>query len=224
MPESMTLERRKMLMALGAKIVLTPAHLGMSGALSKAAELANKLDQAFIPNQFDNQANPQVHYETTGPEIFKDTQGSVDIVVAGVGTGGTIAGMSRYFREQEATTQIVAVEPTDSAVLSGNPPGPHMIQGIGAGFIPANITTEDYDQLIQVSNEEAFKTTRQLAQKEGVLCGMSSGANVFAAVKCAQASYNKGKTIVCILCDFGERYLSTTLFEQEEINEYQVKR
>lgn len=216
MPESMTLERRKLLKALGATIVLTPAQLGMTGALEKAKELAREIGNVFIPKQFDNNANPQIHYETTGPEVFKDTNGDIDFFIAGVGTGGTIAGVSRFFREKKPEVTIVAVEPADSPVLSGGEPGPHMIQGIGAGFIPNNINESDYHQIVQVSNEDAFKTARLLAQKEGVLCGISSGANVYATMSLAQKEENQGKTFVCILCDFGERYLSTTLFEQEE--------
>ena len=216
MPESMTLERRKLLKALGATIVLTPAQLGMTGALEKAKELAREIGNVFIPKQFDNNANPQIHYETTGPEVFKDTNGDIDFFIAGVGTGGTIAGVSRFFREKKPEVTIVAVDPADSPVLSGGEPGPHMIQGIGAGFIPNNINESDYHQIVQVSNEDAFKTARLLAQKEGVLCGISSGANVYATMSLAQKEENQGKTFVCILCDFGERYLSTTLFEQEE--------
>jgi len=216
MPESMTLERRKLLKALGATIILTPAQLGMTGALEKAKDLAREIGNVFIPKQFDNNANPQIHYETTGPEVFKDTNGDIDFFIAGVGTGGTIAGVSRFFREKKPEVTIVAVEPADSPVLSGGEPGPHMIQGIGAGFIPNNIKESDYHQIVQVSNDDAFKTARLLAQKEGVLCGISSGANVYATMSLAQKEENQGKTFVCILCDFGERYLSTTLFEQEE--------
>jgi cysteine synthase A len=188
----------------------------MTGALEKAKELAREIGNVFIPKQFDNNANPQIHYETTGPEVFKDTNGDIDFFIAGVGTGGTIAGVSRFFREKKPEVTIVAVEPADSPVLSGGEPGPHMIQGIGAGFIPNNINESDYHQIVQVSNEDAFKTARLLAQKEGVLCGISSGANVYATMSLAQKEENQGKTFVCILCDFGERYLSTTLFEQEE--------
>ena len=216
MPESMTLERRKLLKALGATIVLTPAPLGMTGALEKASDLASEIGNVFIPKQFDNPANPQIHYETTAAEIMKDTHGEVDYFVAGVGTGGTIAGVSRYFKEHKPAVKIVAVEPTDSPVLSGGEPGPHMIQGIGAGFIPNNIKATDYHQIIQVTNEDAFRAARLLAEKEGVLCGISSGANIHATLELAKKHENKGKTLVCILCDFGERYLSTTLFEQEE--------
>ena len=216
MPESMTLERRKLLSALGAKIELTPAHLGMTGAIQKLDELKAEIGDVFIPQQFNNPANPQVHYDTTAPEIVKDTNSEVDFVVAGVGTGGTVAGISRYFKDKNLDINVIAVEPEDSAVLSGDVAGPHMIQGIGAGFVPGNIKAEDYNAIVKVSNKEAFELTRKLAQKEGVLCGMSSGANVAAALKLAGKKENKGKTFVCILCDFGERYLSTTLFAQEE--------
>lgn len=216
MPESMTLERRRLLAALGARIVLTPAHLGMTGAIQKIEELKKEIGDVFIPQQFNNPANPQVHYDTTGPEIVKDTNAEVDYFVAGVGTGGTVAGVSRYFKDQNLDIKVIAVEPQDSAVLSGEVAGPHMIQGIGAGFVPGNINSGDYNQIVKISNDEAFDITRKLAQVEGVLCGMSSGANVAAALKLAQKKENKGKTFVCILCDFGERYLSTTLFNQEE--------
>ncbi len=216
MPESMTLERRKLLKALGATIVLTPAPLGMTGALEKAAELARHIGNVFIPKQFDNPANPEIHYQTTAPEILADTNGEVDYFIAGVGTGGTIAGVSRFFKEHKPEVEIVAVEPTDSPVLSGGEAGPHMIQGIGAGFIPNNIKSTDYDTIIQVSNDDAFKAARLLAQKEGVLCGISSGANIHATLELAKKEGDSNKTFVCILCDFGERYLSTTLFEQEE--------
>jgi len=216
MPESMTLERRKLLSALGAKIELTPAHLGMTGAIEKLEDLKAEIGDVFVPQQFNNPANPQVHYDTTAPEIIKDTNSTVDFVVAGVGTGGTVAGISRYFKDNNLDISVIAVEPEDSAVLSGERAGPHMIQGIGAGFVPGNINSTDYNGIIKVSNEDAFDVTRKLAQREGVLCGMSSGANVAAALKLAEKEENKGKTFVCILCDFGERYLSTTLFAQEE--------
>ena len=216
MPESMTLERRRLLAALGAKIILTPAHLGMTGAIEKVEELKKEIGDVFVPQQFNNPANPQVHYDTTGPEIVRDTSSEVDFVVAGVGTGGTVAGISRYFKDQNLPIQVIAVEPDDSAVLSGESAGPHMIQGIGAGFVPGNIKQNDFNEIVRVTNEDAFKVTRKLAHLEGVLCGMSSGANVAAALKLAERKENKGKTFVCILCDFGERYLSTTLFDQEE--------
>lgn len=215
MPESMTLERRRMLKALGAEIVLTPAHLGMSGAIEKANELVATMQHVFVPTQFDNPANPAIHYDTTAPEIDAATNGEVDVVVGGVGTGGTIAGLGRYFQEKKPAVEIVAVEPAASPVLSGGEPGPHMLQGIGAGFVPPNIKPSDYTTLLQVSNEDAFAATRALAKREGVLCGMSSGANLHALLTLARQPQYAGKTMVCILCDFGERYLSTTLFDQE---------
>ena len=214
MPESMTLERRKLLTAFGATLVLTPGHLGMTGAIEKCEELKTKYDSVFIPTQFNNPANPGVHFETTGPEIDAQTNGKLDFLVAGVGTGGTIAGISRYFKQKNADVTVVAVEPKDSAVLSGENPGPHMIQGIGAGFVPGNLNKDDYHEIVTVSNEDAFQSTRRLAKEEGLLCGISAGANVFAA--CQLAQKNPGKTIVTILCDFGERYLSTPLFNEEE--------
>tara|TARA_A100001015_G_C15032318_1_gene734010 strand:- start:1584 stop:2525 length:942 start_codon:yes stop_codon:yes gene_type:complete len=215
MPESMTLERRKLLTALGAEIVLTPAHLGMVGAIDKMEALKKEKGKVFIPQQFDNAANPGVHFSTTAPEIDADTHGDVDIIVAGVGTGGTVAGIGRYFKERKPELNVYAVEPKDSAVLSGNEPGPHMIQGIGAGFVPENIKQEDYHDIITVSNEDATLMSQRLAKEEGILCGISSGANLYATIKLAQRPENQGKTIVCILCDFGERYLSTTLFNEE---------
>ncbi|RAP30829.1 cysteine synthase A [Candidatus Marinamargulisbacteria bacterium SCGC AG-343-D04] len=216
MPDSMTLERRKLLTALGAKIVLTPGHLGMVGAIEKMDELKKEHGKVFIPQQFNNEANPQIHFDTTAPEIERDTQGNVDIIVAGVGTGGTVAGIGRYFKTRKPEVQVFAVEPKDSAVLSGEEPGPHMIQGIGAGFIPQNISKDDFHGIVKVSNEDAMKMSQRLAVEEGVLCGISSGANVFASIELASRPENKGKTIVCVLCDFGERYLSTTLFSEEQ--------
>lgn len=215
MPESMTLERRKLLKAFGAEIVLTPAHLGMTGAIEKAKELATQYDKAFIPQQFNNEANPDVHFRTTGPEIWADTAGDLDFFVAGIGTGGTMAGVSRFIKTKSNTVQFVAVEPEDSPVLSGGQAGPHMIQGIGAGFVPGNLKDGDFDQIIQVSNDNAMQTSRQLAKDEGLVLGISAGANVFAAASLASKPENKGKKIVTILCDFGERYLSTSLFDQE---------
>ena len=215
MPESMTLERRKLLKALGVEIVLTPAHLGMSGAIERLNEIAKERGNVFVPNQFDNKANPQIHYDTTGPEINADTEGKLDAFIAGVGTGGTLAGVSRYFKDQKQAVHIIAVEPEDSSVLAGGQAGPHMIQGIGAGFVPGNIKKGDFDDVIAVSNEAAFDMSRRLAKEEGIVLGMSSGANVVAAYEYAKQAANKGKTIVCVLCDFGERYLSTTLYEYE---------
>ncbi len=215
MPESMTLERRKLLKAFGAEIVLTPAHLGMTGAIEKAKELATQYEKAFIPQQFNNDANPDVHFRTTGPEIWADTAGDLDFFVAGIGTGGTMAGVSRFIKTKSNTVQFVAVEPEDSPVLSGGQAGPHMIQGIGAGFVPGNLKDGDFDHIIQVSNDNAMQTSRQLAKDEGLVLGISAGANVFAAASLASKPENKGKKIVTILCDFGERYLSTSLFDQE---------
>jgi cysteine synthase A len=213
MPESMTIERRKLLKAYGVQLELTPAHLGMSGAIERLRELAKTIDNAFVPNQFDNVANPGVHFETTAKEIDADLNGNIDAFIAGVGTGGTLAGVSRYFKSKNKTVQIIAVEPKDSPVLSGGQAGPHMIQGIGAGFVPGNLKSNDFNDIITVSNEAAFEMSRKLAKEEGLILGMSSGANVVAAYNYAKRSENKGKTVVCILCDFGERYLSTTLFD-----------
>lgn len=213
MPDGMSLERRKLLKALGAELVLTPAHLGMNGAIEKLNEIAKERKNVFITQQFNNEANPRVHYETTAPEIDAALSGKVDILVAGVGTGGTLAGITRYFKEKNKNFHSVAVEPKDSAVLSGEEPGPHMLQGIGAGFIPGNIQNGDFDEILPVSNEDAVKMTRRLAKEEGVFVGISAGANVHAALEIAKKPENKGKNIVTILCDFGERYLSTTLFD-----------
>lgn len=212
MPESMTVERRKLLKAYGAEIVLTPAHLQMSGAIEKAYELAKSYEHVYIPHQFDNASNPKIHFDTTGPEIWKDLDQKLDIFIAGVGTGGTIAGVSRFLKSQEAGAEIVAVEPYDSAVLSGEQAGPHMIQGIGAGFVPGNLKKGDYDRITKVSNESAMQMARDLATKEGLVLGVSAGANVYAALQEAKKTENKGKTMVTILCDFGERYLSTNLY------------
>lgn len=213
MPESMTLERRKLLKAFGAEIILTPAHLGMTGAIEKAKELAGQYEKAFIPQQFNNEANPNVHFKTTGPEIWNDTDGSLDMFVAGIGTGGTMAGVSRFIKSKTNEVEFVAVEPEDSPVLSGGEAGPHMIQGIGAGFVPGNLKDGDFDRILKVSNENAMNTARQLAKDEGLVLGISAGANVYAAYQEALKPENKDKTIVTILCDFGERYLSTSLYE-----------
>ena len=211
MPESMSLERRKLLSAYGAALEVTPAHLGMSGAIDRANELKKEDASVFIPQQFNNPSNPNMHYKTTGPEILKAVD--VDVFVAGVGTGGTISGVGKYLKEQKEVV-CVAVEPSDSPVLSGGEPGPHMIQGIGAGFEPKNFERNVADYIVTVTNEEAIEMARILAKKEGVLCGISAGANVAAAVAVANKPEHKGKKIVTILCDTGERYLSMSLFQE----------
>ncbi|MGX9365578.1 cysteine synthase A [Desulfoplanes sp. PS50] len=215
MPENMSLERRKLLKGMGAELVLTPAEEGMQGAIARAGELLAEHPGGFMPMQFENQDNPETHYRTTGPEIWADTEGSVDILVAGVGSGGTITGTGRYLKERNPDIRIVAVEPEDSAVLSGHRPGPHLIQGIGAGFVPGIVDTKVIDEIIAVSNDAAIETARQLMRKEGIVCGISSGANCFAALELANRPENRGKTIVFIVCDTGERYLSTPLFEED---------
>ena len=213
MPESMSLERRALLRALGANLVLTPAKDGMKGAIAKAEELSKTTPLAWVPQQFDNPANPDIHERTTGPEIWEDTGGKVDILVAGVGTGGTITGATRYIRTKKADFRAIAVEPTDSAVISGGKPGPHKIQGIGAGFIPKNLDTSLLSGVETVTNDEAFTWARRMAKEEGILVGISSGGNVAAAVRLAVLPENRGKVIVTIIPSFGERYLSTPLFE-----------
>jgi cysteine synthase A len=214
MPESMSIERRNLLKALGAELVLTPAAAGMKGAIEKAVELNEETPNSLILQQFKNPANPQIHRRTTAREIIRDTEGKVDIFIAAVGTGGTLTGTGSVLKEEIEGVQIVAVEPKDSPVLSGGKPGPHKIQGIGAGFIPEVLDTELYGEVIEVSNEDAMETARMLAREEGLLVGISAGANVFAAMQVASRAQNKGKTVVTVLCDTGERYLSTPLFSE----------
>ncbi|MEI6754973.1 MAG: cysteine synthase A [Paludibacter sp.] len=216
MPETMSVERRNLLKALGANLVLTPGANGMKGAIARAIELHEENPASFIPQQFENASNPKIHNTTTGPEIWNDTDGKVDIFVAGVGTGGTISGVGAYLKSKNPNIKIVAVEPADSPVLSGGAPGPHKIQGIGAGFIPKNYDGSVVDEILQVSNDNAILTSRQLAQQEGLLVGISSGAAAYAATLLAQRPENKGKNIVALLPDTGERYLSTLLYAFEE--------
>lgn len=212
MPESMSVERRQLMKAYGAELVLTEAAKGMKGAISKAEELAEEIPNSFLPGQFVNPANPAAHRATTGPEIWADTDGAVDIFVAGVGTGGTVTGVGEYLKSQNPAVKVVAVEPASSAVLSSGVAGAHKIQGIGAGFVPAVLNTAVYDEIIPVSNEDAFATGKRIGQKEGILVGISSGAAVWAAIELAKRPENKGKTIVALLPDTGDRYLSTPLF------------
>ena len=212
MPDTMSIERRALLKAFGAELLLTPGPEGMRGAVEKAEELAEIYDNSYVPQQFKNPANPEVHRRTTAEEIWRDTQGAVDILVAGIGTGGTITGVGEVLRERKPSVQIVAVEPKSSPVLSGGEPGPHRIQGIGAGFVPDILNTGIYDEVMRVSNEDAEQTARRLATEEGVLAGISSGAAAFAALALARRAENKGKMIVAVLPDTGERYLTTQLF------------
>lgn len=214
MPDTMSVERRQLMKAYGAELVLSEGAKGMKGAIAKAEELAADIPNSFIPGQFVNPANPKAHRMTTGPEIYRDTDGNVDIFVAGVGTGGTITGVGEYLKERKPSVKVVAVEPEDSAVLSGKASGPHKIQGIGAGFIPEILNTEIYDEIIPVSAEDAFSAGRMAGKKEGVLVGISSGAALWAAVELAKRPENEGKTIVVLLPDTGDRYLSTPLFEE----------
>ena len=215
MPETMSIERRNLLKAYGAKVVLTPGGLGMKGAIAKAEELAKEYKNAFIPSQFENQANPNAHYLTTGPEIYQQLEDKIDIFVAGVGTGGTISGIGKYLKEKNPSIKVVAIEPAASPVLSKGTPGPHAIQGIGAGFVPNTLNTDIYDEIITIENEAAFATSRAIAREEGVLVGISSGAALYGATVLAKRIENAGKNIVVLLPDTGERYLSTALVEQD---------
>ena len=215
MPETMSIERRNLLKAYGAKIVLTPGSLGMKGAINKANELAKEIPNAFIPSQFDNPANPNIHYLTTGPEIYQQLEGNIDIFVAGVGTGGTLSGVGKYLKEKNPDIKVVAIEPAASPVLSKGVAGPHTIQGIGAGFVPNTLDTSIYDEVIAVSNEDAFATSREIAKTEGALVGISSGAAMYGATVLAKREENKGKNIVVLLPDTGERYLSTALVSSD---------
>lgn len=214
MPETMSIERRNLLKAYGAELVLTEGSKGMKGAIAKAEELANEIPNSFIPSQFTNMANPNIHYLTTGPEIFKDLDGNIDYLVAGVGTGGTLSGTGKYLKENKPSIKVVAVEPETSPVLSKGTPGPHKIQGIGAGFVPQTLDTSIYDEIITIGNEEAMEMGKESARTEGLLVGISSGAAIKAAIKLAQREENTGKTIVVILPDTGERYLSTAMFQE----------
>ena len=214
MPDTMSVERRNLMKAYGAELVLTEGAKGMKGAIAKAVELAKEIPNSFIPSQFTNMANPNIHYLTTGPEIFNDLEGDVDFFVAGVGTGGTISGVGKFLKEKKPSIKVVAVEPETSPVLSKGTPGPHKIQGIGAGFVPATLDTSIYDEIITIGNEEAFEMGRESARVEGLLVGISSGAAMKAAIKIAQREENAGKTIVVLLPDTGERYLSTAMFQE----------
>jgi cysteine synthase A len=213
MPESMTIERRKILQLFGAKLVLTPAEEGMTGAINKANEIVEKTEGAFMPQQFQNPANPQIHRETTAEEVWADTDGQIDIFVAGVGTGGTITGVGEVLKSRKPSVKIVAVEPAESPILSGGKPGPHKIQGIGAGFVPDVLELKVVDEVVQISNDEAFDMAKRLAKEEGIFTGISAGAAAAAAIKIGERPENTDKLIACVLCDTAERYISTPLFE-----------
>jgi cysteine synthase len=215
MPESMSIERRKLLQGLGAELILTPAQEGMEGAVDQAVQLAEKIPHSFIPQQFNNPANPQIHYATTAQEIWRDTDGKLDIFVAGVGTGGTVTGNGKFFKEKNSDIQIVAVEPEESAVLSGEEGGPHMIQGIGAGFIPEVVDRSVIDDVVKVKSADAIAAAKHLIKEEGLMVGISSGSNAWAARHVAQRPENKGKRIVTVMCDTSERYLSTLLYYED---------
>lgn len=215
MPETMSVERRNLLKAYGAKVVLTDGAQGMKGAIAKAEELTKEIPNSIVLGQFDNPANPRMHERTTGPEIYRDLEGKIDIFVAGVGTGGTLSGVGRYLKSQNPQVKIVAVEPSDSPVLSGGNPGPHKLQGIGAGFVPKTLNTEIYDEIIQVEGEDAYQAGREIASSEGILVGISAGAAVYAAAQLAKRPENEGKTIVVLLPDTGDRYLSTPRYLTE---------
>ncbi|HHU55239.1 MAG TPA: cysteine synthase A [Acholeplasmataceae bacterium] len=215
MPDTMSIERRKLLKAYGAELVLTPGSEGMKGAIRKANELAESIGNAFIPSQFENPANPKIHYETTGPEIYRDLEGKVDIFISGIGTGGTISGAGKYLKSKNPNLKVIGIEPTDSPVITQGVAGSHKIQGIGAGFIPKTLDTNIYDEIITVANEDAFKASRMVAKLEGLLVGISSGAAIHTGIMIAEREENKGKNIVIILPDTGERYLSTQLFIEE---------
>jgi cysteine synthase A len=215
MPETMSMERRNLLRAYGADLVLTPGPQGMKGAIARATELTSQIPDAFMPQQFENAANPEIHRRTTAEEVWNDTDGKVDVFVAGVGTGGTVTGVGEVLKQRKPDVRIVAAEPTDSPVLSGGDPGPHKIQGMGAGFVPKILNTEVYDEVVQVTNDQAFAFARELAA-EGILVGISAGANAYAAYTVGSRPENKGKLVVTVLCDTGERYLSTVLFAEPE--------